>query len=135
MNRNLLLSPYYPIDRIGFIGMNKTITGIIAIIILPVSVSSSAMVLAREITIDQQNKTFLMNNAKVEAITVNQGDTVHFTNKDPWFHNIFSLSDLKTFDLGSYPQGESRPVTFDKKGVVEIECAIHPNMFLEVTVK
>lgn len=115
--------------------MNKTITGIIAIIILPVSVSSSAMVLAREITIDQQNKTFLMNNAKVEAITVNQGDTVHFTNKDPWFHNIFSLSDLKTFDLGSYPQGESRPVTFDKKGVVEIECAIHPNMFLEVTVK
>ena len=115
--------------------MTKPAIRIIASIILLTTASSSATVLAKDITIDQQNKTFLLVNAKVEAITVNQGDTIHFMNKDPWFHNIFSLSDLKTFDLGSYPQGESRPVTFDKKGIVEIECAIHPNMHLEVTVK
>ena len=115
--------------------MNRFVTAIIVTITLLVAVSGSAMALAKDITVNQQNKTFLIDNAKVEAITINQGDTIHFMNNDPWFHNIFSLSDLKTFDLGSYPQGESRPVTFDKKGVVEIECAIHPNMHLEVTVK
>ena len=49
--------------------------------------------------------------------------------------NIFSLSDTKTFDLGSYPQGQSKKVVFDKPGTVEIECAIHPDMKLVVEVK
>ncbi|WP_455366277.1 cupredoxin domain-containing protein [Kaarinaea lacus] len=115
--------------------MNRFATAIIATTTFLFTISGSAITLAKDITVNQKNKTFIMDNAKVEAITVNQGDTIHFMNSDPWFHNIFSLSDLKTFDLGSYPQGESRPVTFDKKGVVEIECAIHPNMYLEVTVK
>ncbi|MCI0506445.1 MAG: methylamine utilization protein [Gammaproteobacteria bacterium] len=115
--------------------MNRILIGIISAIALPVAAGGSTLVFANDITIDQQNKTFVLNNAKVETITVNEGDTIHFTNKDPWFHNIFSLSDLKTFDLGSYPQGESRPVTFDKKGTVDVECAIHPNMHLKVTVK
>ena len=88
---------------------------------------------AKDITIGQKNKTFVLDNKPVEAITVQPGDTIHFLNNDPWFHNIFSQS--KTFDLGSYPQGESRPVTFDKKGTFEVECAIHPNMFLEVIVE
>ncbi|WP_455202050.1 cupredoxin domain-containing protein [Kaarinaea lacus] len=115
--------------------MNKLFIGLFALAFFLVTSSGIALVQAKDITIDQQNKTFLLNNEKVEAITVNQGDTIHFMNKDPWFHNIFSLSDLKTFDLGSYPKGVSKPVIFDKKGTVEIECAIHPNMFLEVTVK
>lgn len=97
--------------------------------------STLAAVNAKDITIGQKNKTFVLDGTKVESVTIKLGDTIHFGNQDPWFHNIFSLSELKTFDLGSYPQGESRPVTFDKPGVVEIECAIHPNMSLEVTVK
>ncbi len=116
--------------------MNKiAVISLLALITSNVAIHGIAQVQAKDITIDQKNKTFLMNNKKVEALTVNQGDTIHFTNQDPWFHNIFSLSDLKTFDLGSYPKGESRPVTFDKRGTVEIECAIHPNMFLEVNVQ
>ena len=114
---------------------NKPFIGLIALTTILITSSGVALVQAKDITIDQQNKTFLLNNKKVETITVNQGDTIHFMNKDPWFHNIFSLSDLKTFDLGSYPKDESRPVIFDKKGTMEIECAIHPNMYLEVTVK
>lgn len=90
---------------------------------------------AKDITIGQKNKTFMLDNKPVEAITLKPGDTIHFMNNDPWFHNIFSLSQTKTFDLGSYPQGESRPVTFEKKGSFEVECAIHPNMFLEVLVE
>ena len=115
--------------------MNKPFIGLLALTAVLITTNGIALVQAKDITIDQQNKTFLLNDEKVEAITVNQGDTIHFMNKDPWFHNIFSLSDLKTFDLGSYPKGVSRPVIFDKKVTVEIECAIHPNMFLEVTVK
>jgi len=115
--------------------MNKFTTAVIVTITALVAAGGSVQVIAKDFTVDQQNKTFMLNNAKVKTITINRGDTIHFMNKDPWFHNIFSLSDLKTFDLGSYPQGESRPVIFDNEGTVEIECAIHPNMLLEVIVK
>jgi plastocyanin len=91
--------------------------------------------LGGEYVVDQQNKTFVHQGAKVEAITIKAGDTIRFKNEDPFFHNIFSLSDLKTFDLGSFPKGESKTVVFDKPGKVEVECAIHPQMHLDVTVE
>lgn len=90
---------------------------------------------AAEITVGQHNKTFVVDGSKVEEISINVGDTIRFKNEDPFFHNIFSLSDLKTFDLGSFPKGQSKTVTFDKAGMVEVECAIHPEMYMEVTVK
>lgn len=90
---------------------------------------------AAEIIIDQHDKTFIHEGNKIEAITINVGDTLRFRNDDPFFHNIFSLSDLKTFDLGSFPKGQSKSVTFDKAGIVEVECAIHPEMYMEVTIK
>ena len=86
-------------------------------------------VLAQEFTVDQQDKRF-----SVGSLTVKVGDQVRFLNNDPFFHNIFSLSDVKTFDLGSYPKGQSRTVTFNNPGKVEIECAIHPEMKLIVEV-
>ncbi len=96
---------------------------------------AAATTQAAEVTIDQHNKTFVVDGNKVEAITINVGDTLRFKNEDPFFHNIFSLSDLKTFDLGSFPKGQSKIVTFDKAGMAEVECAIHPEMYMEVTVK
>lgn len=90
---------------------------------------------AAEHTVDQQDKSFRVNGQQVEKISVQSGDTVHFKNQDPFFHNVFSLSDILTFDLGSYPAGKSKAVKFENKGVVEVECAIHPHMFLEVEVK
>lgn len=90
---------------------------------------------ADEVEVDQKNKTFVLDGNKVEALTIKIGDTIRFKNEDPFFHNIFSLSDLKTFDLGSFPKGQSKTVTFDKPGVIEVECAIHPEMFMEVTVE
>jgi plastocyanin len=47
---------------------------------------------------------------------------------------VFSLSDPKTFDLGSYAQGQAKKVVFDKPGTVEVECAIHPDMKMNVEV-
>ena len=114
--------------------MKKIILQINLMLALFLTVSCLVSAQAKDITIGQKNKTFVLDNKKTEAITIQSGDTIHFMNNDPWFHNIFSLADSKTFDLGSYPQGESRPVTFGEKGLYEVECAIHPNMFLEVIV-
>jgi plastocyanin len=85
---------------------------------------------AKDYEISQKEKKFSQ-----ATLTVKVGDVVNFKNDDTFAHNIFSLSDIKTFDLGSYPKGQSKPVTFDKPGVVEIECAIHPDMKVVVDVK
>ena len=90
---------------------------------------------AEEHVVDQIDKAFVIDGAPVESITVKQGDSVSFRNGDPFFHNIFSLSDIQIFDLGSYPNGEARSVTFDEQGTVEVECAIHPDMFMTVEVE
>lgn len=71
----------------------------------------------------------------VKALQIKVGDTVSFKNEDPYLHNIFSLSDAKPFDLGSYPQGQARVIVFDKSGTVEVECSIHSNEKMTITVK
>jgi plastocyanin len=54
--------------------------------------------------------------------------TVSFPNEDSEFHNVFSYSRSKRFDLGRYPKGESKDVIFDKPGIVKIYCEVHPWM-------
>ena len=56
------------------------------------------------------------------------GTTVDFPNQDPIFHNVFSVSPAKRFDLGKYPRGHSKQVTFRKPGLVQVFCDIHPSM-------
>jgi plastocyanin len=56
------------------------------------------------------------------------GATVDFPNEDDVFHNVFSLSSAKTFDLGRFPKGSSKSVTFDKSGSVQVFCHIHSDM-------
>jgi plastocyanin len=85
---------------------------------------------AAEHEVAQKDKRF-----SVEKLEVKSGDVVSFPNHDPVFHNVFSLSPTKTFDLGSYPRGETKKVTFDKPGQVEVECAIHPTMKMTIDVK
>ena len=85
---------------------------------------------AEEFVVSQKNKAF--SAARLE---VRVGDAVSFRNDDPFFHNIFSLSEAQSFDLGTFPQGQSRRVVFEKPGTVEVECAIHPDMKLVVDVK
>ena len=103
-----------------------------SILVLTTVGLTSAM--AAEHVVDQKNKTFVTNGKKIEKMKVKVGDTISFKNEDPFFHNIFSLSDIKTFDLGSYPTGQAKSVTMDKAGISEIECAIHPHMLLTVEV-
>lgn len=89
---------------------------------------------AAEYEIGQQNKTFIKEGAHIENMSVKKGDNIRFRNMDPFFHNVFSLSEIKTFDLGSYPKDQFKVVTFDTVGSVEVECAIHPQMHLMIEV-
>jgi hypothetical protein len=65
---------------------------------------------------------------------VTSGSTVEFPNDDPYFHNVFSLSRVATFDLGRYPSGASRSYTFDRPGIVKVFCHIHAQMSALVVV-
>jgi plastocyanin len=72
---------------------------------------------------DQRNETFVPH---VLAITT--GTIVDFPNSDKFYHNVFSLSKSKPFDLGRYATGNSRPVRFDRPGIVRVFCDIHSHM-------
>lgn len=89
---------------------------------------------AESYVVSQKHKAFLLDGEFVKQMTVVVGDTVDFRNDDPFFHNVFSLSSVERFDLGIFPQGESRAVIFDQQGTVEVECSIHPYMHLTVEV-
>lgn len=69
------------------------------------------------------------------VIAILAGTKVSFPNNDKTWHNVFSTSEAKTFDLGLYAPGKSREITFDKPGVVKILCNVHPDMETYVVVK
>ena len=71
----------------------------------------------------QRNKTF-----QPHILVVEVGTVVQFPNKDPFFHNIFSLFEGKRFDLGLYEAGSSRTMRFDRPGVSFLFCNIHAEM-------
>jgi len=79
---------------------------------------------------DQQGMKFIPN-----VLPVLVGTPVNFPNNDNTWHNVFSPSEAKKFDLGLYPPGEKRSVTFNKVGVVKILCNVHPNMEAHIVVK
>ena len=81
------------------------------------------------VTLEQKNRRFTENLVVVPA-----GSTVSFPNEDPIFHNVFSLSKPKVFDLGTYPKGQTRAVKMPLPGVVYVNCHLHPNMSATVMV-
>jgi len=73
--------------------------------------------------LDQRDEAFAPYVLAIAA-----GTTVDFPNNDRTYHNVFSLSKTRRFDLGRYPRGESRSVRFDQPGVVRVFCEIHSHM-------
>ncbi len=71
----------------------------------------------------QHNKSF-----EPHLLVVPVGAVVQFPNRDPFFHNVFSLFEGKRFDLGLYEAGTTRNVSFDRPGVSYIFCNIHAEM-------
>lgn len=89
----------------------------------------ASTVTPRRTAIRQRGETF---SPRVVAVPV--GSTVDFPNDDPIYHNVFSLSRARTFNLGRFPRGESRGVRFDKTGIVKVFCDIHSHMAATVIV-
>jgi plastocyanin len=56
------------------------------------------------------------------------GQTVQMPNDDSVVHNVYSFSPAKKFNLGMYPKGENKEVTFEQAGVVDLFCSIHKQM-------
>jgi plastocyanin len=61
-------------------------------------------------------------------VAIAVGTTVQMPNDDAIYHNVFSYSRPNDFDLGLYPAGQSRSVTFKHAGVVKTYCSIHESM-------
>ncbi len=68
------------------------------------------------------------------VLPVMAGTSVEWPNKDDIFHNVFSYSEAKSFDLGLYKDSSGKTVTFDKPGQVDVFCSIHANMSCVVLV-
>ena len=62
------------------------------------------------------------------VLAITAGTTVDFPNSDRIYHNVFSLSKTKSFDLGRYAVGRSKAIRFDRPGIVRVFCDIHSHM-------
>ena len=78
---------------------------------------------SRRAVMDQRNETFVPH-----VVAVMTGTVVDFPNSDKTYHNVFSLSKPKRFDLGRYAAGRSQSVRFDRPGIVRVFCDIHTHM-------
>jgi plastocyanin len=74
-------------------------------------------------TMTQEHETFVPH-----VLAIRAGTVVDFPNADPFFHNVFSLSKTRSFDLGRYSRGHSKSVRFDEPGIVRVFCDIHSHM-------
>ena len=78
---------------------------------------------------DQRHETFVPR-----LLAVTTGTAVDFPNSDLTYHNVFSLSRARRFDLGRYAAGKSKAVRVDRPGIVRVFCDIHTHMSAFVVV-
>jgi plastocyanin len=111
-------------------GANPSSTTSTVVWLAPVDpAAASAPVAPMHSVLTQKNKAF-----DPHLLVITRGSTVDFPNRDPWFHNVFSLFNGKRFDLGLYEAGTSRTVHFEREGVSFIFCNIHPEMSAVIVV-
>jgi plastocyanin len=82
-----------------------------------------ALAQVKRVILDQRDLGF-----HPHVLAVRTGTIVELPNNDSVFHNVFSIHDGKRLDLGTYPVGTVRHVTFDQPGLSRIFCNIHENM-------
>lgn len=96
---------------------------VLSVDVIPAAVDSALAPPSGRPQLAQKDQAFV---PRVVAIPV--GGAVEFPNLDPIYHNVFSVSPVKRFDLGKYPRGQSRSVRFPKPGIVNVYCDIHSDM-------
>jgi len=89
-----------------------------------------AVMKSKKFVMDQRGNKFLPT-----VLAVVLGAKVEFPNNDTSWHNVYSKGGAQDFDLGLYPPGKSRDITFHQPGVARILCNVHPNMEAYIVVK
>ena len=80
-------------------------------------------------TMEQKGRKFVP-----ELVGITKDETVNFPNRDMFFHNVFSQSTTRPFDLGSFKKDEAKDKVFATLGVVDVFCNIHPEMAATILV-
>ena len=92
--------------------------------LMPIGAEPATKYLPKQpLVLVQHHKSF-----EPHLLVVPVGAVVQFPNRDPFFHNVFSLFEGKRFDLGLYEAGTTRNVSFDRPGISFIFCNIHAEM-------
>lgn len=99
------------------------------LLLAPALVVTVAATYSGDHVVSQRDRKF-----SATSLYAKVGETVVFVNHDPYVHNIFSMSDAQSFDLGTFGKGETRKITLARPGVIEVGCAIHPEMKLTIEV-
>jgi len=118
----------YPGRASALPGMHMVVHGLVGDAVLsieriPADAESTLASSASRPRLAQKDQSFVPRVVPVAVRGV-----VDFPNMDPIYHNVFSLSPLRRFDLGKYPQGQSKSVTFPRTGVINVYCDIHSSM-------
>ena len=90
---------------------------------VPPKIEAALAQAAQPTVVGQSKHRFTPNVVPVVA-----GSTVRFENRDRVYHNVFSVTPSKRFDIGKYAPGKSKEVRFEKEGVVQLFCDIDPTM-------
>lgn len=98
--------------------------------ILISTIFALSTLVAADHIIDQKDKTFVPH-----AVIVSIGDTITFKNSDTFAHNAYTDDEGNEFDIGMQKPGKDISIPVKAAGNFNIECAIHPNMLLEITAK
>lgn len=103
--------------------------------------SSDAVIVATPIDVretplgsGQAEITVTAGQITPNTLLIEPGTTVRFTNRDVLYHNLFSRSGGNRFDLGSVAPGYARAVRFERAGVVEVYCELHPREVAHIVV-
>ncbi len=117
------------VERMDYAGMRDFVIYIDGPMTNAVVVAPAAPVRVTTVKVSQKRATFVPH---VQPVMV--GTTVEWPNKDDIYHNVFSYSEAKQFDLGLYKDPVVKTVTFDQPGEVDVFCSIHANMSCVVLV-
>ena len=77
----------------------------------------------------QKHKAFSVN-----ALSVSRGETIRFTNADPYPHQLYTKGKGIDVDSDLQQPGQDIDITFPESGTFEVRCGVHPRMLLTVTV-
>ena len=121
--------PRLPAQLTGYVTIDgKPIDGLGMVMLWPEKGKAKRRTPKQRI-VEQRDKTF-----SPHVLAVPPGSTVAFPNFDGVFHNVFSISTPKKFDIGLYKDGDTREVKFEKPGIVRLGCNIHAKMAAYVVV-